>query len=160
MRGSEDARKSARIDAATDSHIRAQRVMWLTTVRPDGRPHVVPIWFSWDGQTFLVFSKPHAVKVANIRARSQVMLAIGDPLADFDVQLIEASAELLDEPAATAMPPRHLGRYRDWLESIGLDRDEYVRTYSQAIRLVPTRFLPWRGRAPRRSGLSLLAAAA
>jgi len=25
-------------------------VVWLSTTRPDGRPHIVPVWFSWDGE--------------------------------------------------------------------------------------------------------------
>ncbi len=124
----------------------AEPIAWLSTVRPDGRPHVVPTWFSWDGTSFLLFSKPDAVKVRNIRRVPAVMLAIGDPLADFDVQLIEGEAVLLDAPTAQVMPAGHLARYRAWLEAIGLDRDEYVTTYSQAIRIRPTRFLPWRGR--------------
>ncbi len=127
--------------------LHAAPIAWLSTVRPDGRPHVVPTWFSWDGTSFLLFSKPGAVKVRNIRRVPHVMLAIGDPLADFDVQLIEGEAVLLDAPAAEVMPAGHLGRYRAWLEAIGLDRDEYVATYSQAIRIRPTRFLPWRGRS-------------
>lgn len=53
-------------------------VVWLSTVRPDGGPHLVPIWFWWDGQALLVFSKPGAQKVRNLRAHPSVMLAIGD----------------------------------------------------------------------------------
>ena len=53
-------------------------IVWLSTVRPDGSPHLVPIWFSWDGEALLIFSKPGAQKVRNLRARPSVMLALGD----------------------------------------------------------------------------------
>src|SRR5207342_2058479 len=43
-------------------------VVWLSTVRPDGVPHLVPIWFWWDGEALLVVSKPNAQKVLNLRA--------------------------------------------------------------------------------------------
>ena len=43
-------------------------VIWLSTVRPDGCPHVVPLWFVWDGRSIVVFSKPGAQKVSNVRA--------------------------------------------------------------------------------------------
>jgi hypothetical protein len=33
------------------------------------------------------------------------------------------------------------------MAAIALDRDEYARTYSLAIRVTPTRFLPWGGRS-------------
>ena len=53
---------------AIDRMLQAEPVVWLSTVGPDGTPHLVPIWFSWDGETVLIASKPHAKKVANLRA--------------------------------------------------------------------------------------------
>ena len=73
-------------------------VVWLSTVRPDGGPHLVPIWFWWDGEALLVFSKPGAQKVRNLRAHPSVMLALGDAEDDFDVGLLRGRAELLDQP--------------------------------------------------------------
>ena len=32
------------------------------------------------------------------------------------------------------------------MAAIGLSRDEFLATYSQVIRITPTRFLPWHGR--------------
>ena len=57
----------------------AEPVVWLSTVRPDGLPHLVPTWFWWDGEALLVFSKPDAVKVRNLRANPRLMLALGNP---------------------------------------------------------------------------------
>ena len=132
--------------ARIDRMLRAAPVVWLSSVRPDGSPHLVPIWFSWDGETILVASKPGAQKVRNLRANPTVMLALGEPEDDFDVGMLEGRAELLDGPAAATLPVAHLAKYRAQLAAIGLDRDEFVATYSQVIRIVPTRFLPWHGR--------------
>ncbi|MEP7081451.1 MAG: pyridoxamine 5'-phosphate oxidase family protein [Chloroflexota bacterium] len=38
-------------------------VAWLSSVRRDGSPHLVPVWFHWDGERVVAFSKPHARKV-------------------------------------------------------------------------------------------------
>lgn len=35
-----------------------EEVAWLTTVRADGQPQSVPAWFLWDGETFIVYSRP------------------------------------------------------------------------------------------------------
>jgi hypothetical protein len=32
-----------------DLPLRALRSIWISTTRPDGRPHAVPVWFVWDG---------------------------------------------------------------------------------------------------------------
>jgi predicted pyridoxine 5'-phosphate oxidase superfamily flavin-nucleotide-binding protein len=34
-------------DRHTAERLTAEPVIWLGTVRPDGRPHHVPIWFVW-----------------------------------------------------------------------------------------------------------------
>jgi predicted pyridoxine 5'-phosphate oxidase superfamily flavin-nucleotide-binding protein len=66
-----------------DRLLRSEPVIWLSTVRPDGGPHLVPIWFSWNGRDILIASKPHAQKIRNLRANPTVtkygarMAAIG-----------------------------------------------------------------------------------
>ena len=137
-----------RVSPATriDRLLRSESVVWVSTVGQDGQPHLVPIWFSWDGETVVIASKPHAKKVANLRANASVMLALGEPDDDFDVGMVQGIAELPAEPAAELLPPGHLAKYRVQMAAIGLTPEEFLRTYSQVIRIRPTRFLPWHGR--------------
>ena len=121
-------------------------VVWLSTVRPDGRPHLVPIWFWWDGEALLVFSQPSAQKVRNLRERPSVMLALGDAEDDFDVGMVEGIAEVLDRPTSEMLPEGHLVKYARQLAAIGLTPEEYASTYSQVLRIRPVRHLPWHGR--------------
>ncbi len=81
------------------------------------------------------------------------MLAAGDPEDDFDVQLVEGTAELLDAPTETILPPGIGAKYADQLRELALDLGEFASTYSQAIRIAPTRFLGWTGRT-RLTGLA------
>ena len=141
-----DATPAARAAARIDRMLRSESVVWLSTVGPDGQPHLVPIWFSWDGESLLIASKPHARKVANLRANPAVMLALGEPDDDFDVGMIEGVAELPSESATELLPAAHLAKYRTQMAAIGLTPEEFLRTYSQVIRIRPTRFLPWHGR--------------
>jgi PPOX class probable F420-dependent enzyme len=126
-------------------------IVWLSTVRPDGNPHLVPIWFSWDGEALLIFSKPDAQKVRNLRSRPTVMLALGDAEADFDIGLLKGTAELLDAPAREVLTPEHLAKYAAQMAAVGLDAETYAATYSQVIRIVPEGFLGWHGRTTPRS---------
>jgi PPOX class probable F420-dependent enzyme len=129
--------------------LRDEPIVWLGSVDAAGRPHLVPTWFNWDGEAIWIFSKPHAVKVRNARHDPRVTLALGEPEEDFDVQLIEANVELLDEPSAAVVQERHWSKYGRQLRKLGISRQEYVETYSQPMRIRPTRFLPWHGRGPR-----------
>jgi PPOX class probable F420-dependent enzyme len=142
--------------ARIERFLEQEPIVWLSTVRPDGAPHIVPIWFWWDGEALLVFSKPDAQKVRNLRARPAAMLALGDAEEDFDVGLIEGRAELLDRPTAEVLPPAHLAKYAEQMAAIGLTPDEYAATYSLVIRIVPDRYVGWHGRtlpaSARRAG--------
>jgi PPOX class probable F420-dependent enzyme len=121
-----------------------ERVVWLSTVRPDGTPHLVPTWFWWDGEALLVFSKPGAAKVRNLRANPKVMIALGDPEDDFSVGLIEAVAECVDD--AAPVPDAFFAKYAAELGPGRLDPVTFRALYTQAIRIVPTRYLAWHGR--------------
>jgi PPOX class probable F420-dependent enzyme len=121
-----------------------ERIVWLSTVRPDGTPHLVPTWFWWDGTALVVFSKPDAVKARNLRANPRLMVAVGDPEDDFSVGLIEAQATCHDE--AAVIPDAFFAKYATELGPGRLDAETFRATYTQAIRILPTRYLQWHGR--------------
>ena len=148
--------------AATRIHgfLEREPVVWLSTVRPDGGPHLVPIWFWWDGEAVLVFSKPGAQKVRNLRAHPSVMLALGDAEDDFDVGLLRGRAELLESPTSEVLPTAHLDKYADKLASIGLERRGIRGDLFAGHPDRARGFLPWHGRtAPRSVRLAGAAAA-
>ena len=52
----------------------------LATVRKDGRPHVVPIWFVLDGDTLIFNTGDTTVKAANMRRDARVTLCVDDEI--------------------------------------------------------------------------------
>jgi F420H(2)-dependent biliverdin reductase len=52
--------------------------VWMATVRPDGRPHLVPIWFVWVDSKFWIATGRTAVKVNNLRASALMSVALED----------------------------------------------------------------------------------
>jgi PPOX class probable F420-dependent enzyme len=134
-----------------------ERVVWLSTVRPDGTPHLVPTWFLWDGEALVVFSKPGAAKVRNLRSNPRLMIAVGDPEDDFSVGLIEAVATGMDE--SVRVPDAFFTKYAGELAQGRLDRATFEALYTQAIRIVPTRYLAWHGRGETHDAAPVLAVA-
>ena len=132
------------------SFLEREPVVWLSTSRPDGAPHLVPTWFAWDGETIVIRSKPDARKVRNLRHDPRAMLALGDAEDDFDVGLLEAHAAVDDEIGA-ALPPAFVAKYRERIADLGLTPAEFASTYSATIRLSPARALGWHGRSRPRS---------
>jgi PPOX class probable F420-dependent enzyme len=138
--------------STADAALRDDTVVWMSSVQRDGRPHLVPVWFHWDGEQIVAFSKPHARKVDNLRDEPRVMLAVGTPGPEFEVELIEATAELPDRPAAEIMPEGFGAKYRELLRRAGLTAQRFAEVYSQPIVLRPTRFLGYGGRGWEGSG--------
>ena len=38
-----------------ERRLREEKIAWLATVRADGQPQSVPVWFLWDGEAVLVY---------------------------------------------------------------------------------------------------------
>lgn len=115
-------------------------VLSLATVRPDGRPHVVPLWFHWDGETIAVLSKPRAVKVQNLHADQAAMVAVGEP--GFGAVLLDVDSEVCGD-ASAGEASAFVRKYHDILGRLGLSVDDFLETYPVLIRLRPTRWLSW-----------------
>jgi hypothetical protein len=48
---------------------------WLATVRPDGRPHVMPLFAAWSGTSFFVASNNRARKSRNLEAEPRCVIS-------------------------------------------------------------------------------------
>lgn len=93
------------------------RTASLATVRPDGRPHVAPVWVAFDGDDVLFMTWHTTVKAANLRRDSRVCLCFDDAAPPFAFVIIEGLAQISDDPAQLrAWASRIAGRY------MGLER--------------------------------------
>jgi PPOX class probable F420-dependent enzyme len=127
-------------DAHIDKRLHAELMMWLSTVRPDGRPHLVPVWFLWDGRTILIFSRPNQQKLRNLQHNPNVVVALDTAGQGDDVVMIEGKAELLNDPAVSAALPAYAEKYKQRLELYGWTGEAMAQDYSKAIRITPTKF--------------------
>jgi len=57
---------AAMTTAQIDLFLSAPRIARVATVRPDGRPHVVPIWYEWDGLVLRFDTPPSFQKGKNL----------------------------------------------------------------------------------------------
>ncbi len=137
----------ATLDLARPEHAHLQErlerdlILWFSSTRPDGRPHLVPVWFLWHAGDVLIFSQPNQ-KVRNLRIQPAVMLALDNTDDGEDVALIEGVAALLPAgEALTAELPAYARKYAEELAAMGQTPAEMAQSYTQAIRITPTRFL-------------------
>ncbi len=126
-----------------DQRLRSDIMLWLSSVRPDGRPHIVPVWFLWDGSTFLIFSQPNTQKIRNLQQNTNVMLALDNTNNGSDVIMLEGKAELLDNESVNTTDSAYVKKYGPSIQRIGFTPETMAQSYSQAIRVTPTKFLGW-----------------
>lgn len=82
----------------------------------DGSPRVVPIWFHWTGDEFVLGSPPKAPKLKALAAERRVALTVDDNAWPHKVLLVRgtASVELLEDvsPEYALAATRYSGRCR------------------------------------------------
>jgi PPOX class probable F420-dependent enzyme len=130
-------------DKHIDERLRSEPIIWLASTRPDGKPHAIPVWFWWDGETVLMFSKPDAQKIRNLRRSPHVVLALNATDEGEDVAIIEGVAELVERPTSELMLPAFADKYAELFKRIGSDPIKMAAEYNQPIRVTPTKFLAW-----------------
>ena len=86
------------------SRLETDANLWLATTRPDGRPHLAPVWFvAVDGDLW-VGTGADSVKVRNLDADARATVA----LEDGDAPVVaEVTAELVARP----FPPPVVGAF-------------------------------------------------
>jgi general stress protein 26 len=75
--------------------LHTERNIWLATTRPDGRPHLVPIWFVHEAGRFYICTQAQSVKARNLQNNSAVMVALEDGDSAF---VIEGTARAIQPP--------------------------------------------------------------
>lgn len=86
-----------------------RRTGTLATVRADGRPHAVPVWFVLDGDDVLFNTGENTVKGRNMRREPRAALCVQDEEAPFSFVMLEGHVQVVDD----------LDEVRRWATQIG-----------------------------------------
>ena len=73
-------------EADLDELLRTERTMRAGTVSPDGSPHVVPLWFVWDGTAIWINNLRKSRRSRDLAAGSPVALCIDTGEQYFDLR--------------------------------------------------------------------------
>lgn len=118
-----------------DERLRNEIIIWMATVRPDNRPHLVPVWFLWEPETssVLIFSKPD-YKIRNLKQNPNVSLALNSVDGE-DVVVLEGTATLLEQSEASTTNPIYVKKYDHKLKEMRWTGESMAEAYSQPIRV-------------------------
>ena len=80
------------------------RTAKLATTRADGRPHVVPIGFTLDGDDLIFNTGKESVKGKNLLRDPRVMISVDDERPPFAFVLIQGVAEVREASVEEMLP--------------------------------------------------------
>ncbi|HEV8044739.1 MAG TPA: TIGR03667 family PPOX class F420-dependent oxidoreductase [Rubrobacter sp.] len=126
-----------------ERRLREEEITWLTTVRADGQPQSVPVWFLWDGAAFLIYSQEGSQKLKNIARNPRVGLNLNSSETGGDVVRVEGTAGVDESAPPADEVAAYVEKYRDSIARISFDVDGFARAYAVAVRVTPTRWQVW-----------------
>jgi len=113
------------------------RIGWLTTVSADGMPHPVPVWFTWDGESILLYTRPGQAKLRNIAANPNVSFNLDSDGRGGDIVVITGTAAVDPTVSRVADNAHYLEKYHAGILRIGMHHDSFSDAYTVAIRITP-----------------------
>lgn len=119
---------------------------WFTTVRADGSPHAVPVWFYWHDGRALVMSEPDTAKVRNVRRGSPVLLHLHTRADGDGVVILEGRGEFSERTSSEWLPEIGEGyqaKYAEAIAAYGMPLEAIGEKFSTVIEVVPTRLQSW-----------------
>jgi PPOX class probable F420-dependent enzyme len=126
-----------------EARLKEEEIAWMTTVRSDGQPQTVPVWFVWDGEEILIYSQPNRQKLKNISRNHHVGLNLNSDAQGNNVLRLEGTATIANDAPPSSEIPSYVEKFREGMARIGFDVQGFARAYSIALRVRPERWQIW-----------------
>lgn len=116
-----------------------EAVIWLTTVGADGTPQPNPVWFLWRDDSFLIYNRPRAHRLAHIAHRPEVSLHFNSDDGGGDIMVFAGRAVQLDDQPLPHELPEYAEKYGDKMAQISGSVEQFSADYPVPIRVDVTR---------------------
>lgn len=123
-----------------DARLRSNLIAWFTTVREDGQPTSVPVWFLVrDEGTILIYTEPGARKLRTLLARPKVSLGLDVTDIGRDNIRVEGEARAAPEEPAARHNPAYLAKYTERIGAMFGSPEAFSATFSVPLVITPSR---------------------
>ena len=115
-----------------DPRLTTERNVWMATVRPNGRPHLIPIWFVWLDQKFYLCTGKDSIKGRNLQINPHIVLS----LENGDKPIIAEGVVTLHEPPFAPEIAEAFQQKYDW-------DMRHSDQYNVVVEVTPEKWLQW-----------------
>jgi hypothetical protein len=95
-----------------ERRLRGSHEYWLITVRPNGRPHAMPVWGIWVDRTFYFGTGRRSRKARNLARNSRCV--VGTERADEAVIVEGVAKEVTDRKVLARLARPYHAKYKPW----------------------------------------------
>jgi PPOX class probable F420-dependent enzyme len=117
--------------------LQSEEYIWLTVVDSANRPIPNPVWFIWQENHLLIYSKPDAKRLKHIAANPNVSLNFNGDAEGGDIIVFSARAEIDTSIPPSATIPAYVEKYREGVKGIGMTVESLSSAYSAGFRVYP-----------------------
>jgi PPOX class probable F420-dependent enzyme len=123
-----------------EGRLRHTLIAWLTTVRPDGQPITLPVWFlRRDDDTVLVYSQPTSAKLRNIQSNPKVSVVLDVSDLGRNVVRLEGTATAARNLPPVDQIPEYVAKYAERIAALFETPERFAAQFSVAVIITPTK---------------------
>jgi PPOX class probable F420-dependent enzyme len=126
------------VDRRTASQLKKEIVVWLVTASKETRPQAVPVWFLFDGGSFLIFAQ-NGNKVNQIKSNPNVEVHTNTDESGNSFLRASGRATLSKSLQAHRVPA-YVRKYGGQIKGFGWTPEEFSRRYPNVIRVKSLKF--------------------
>jgi PPOX class probable F420-dependent enzyme len=115
------------------------RLGMLTTLRTDGSPVTVPVWFEWDGEAARVFSSVTSAKIRRVERDPRATLLVANHIDEPEAWVAFDGEIVIRNEGAIELAERLADRYWDMDESVHKAAVESWRKAASGLRVLELR---------------------
>ena len=123
-----------------ESRLRSNLIAWLTTVRPDGQPVTVPVWFLLrDDETILVYTRPEKQKLRNLAANPKVSFVLDVTDIGRNLVRLEGTASAAEDQPPANEHPAYLAKYTERIAALFGTPQQFATLFSVPLIITPAK---------------------
>jgi PPOX class probable F420-dependent enzyme len=116
----------------------------VATTRPDGRPHIAPVWYLWEDDTLYFESESRTVKTRNLRLNPNIAISVDITAGGLRLKyvILEGRVEFIENLEAVKKIANRV--YSRYMGQEALDTrsvQEMLKLADLIVSLKPTRFI-------------------
>jgi len=126
------------MDRHVESRLKKDMVIWFVSAGSGPKPQAVPVWFLFDGRSFLVYARDGA-KVRDVEANPHVELHLNSDEVGDDLVRVSGEAKI-ETRSPKKLTDAYARKYGGEIKRLGATPRSFLETYHNAIRVRRLRF--------------------